>query len=104
METEAAPEHVTFSFNVQFKALAARENIVFFGRNLGLNCRRCGAYERTSLGHTYCAQSMCPIALIEVKRRRRKRTSSLERVYIPQMFVTRPTALPAPLFDEPPPR
>ncbi|HET6406219.1 MAG TPA: hypothetical protein VFH78_16415 [Candidatus Thermoplasmatota archaeon] len=60
------------------------ENVVFFGNNLGVECQRCGAYNQTSMGHKYCAHVSCPIALREFKRRKRKRTSSLEKVYMPR--------------------
>ena len=36
------------------------------------------------MGHKYCAHIACPIALREFKRRKRRRTSSLEKVYLPQ--------------------
>jgi hypothetical protein len=60
------------------------ESVVFFGNTLGVECQRCGAYNQTSMGHKYCAHVSCPIALREFKRRKRKRTSSLEKVYVPQ--------------------
>ena len=60
------------------------ENVVFFGNNLGVECQRCGAYNQTTMGHKYCAHVSCPIALREFKRRKRKRTSSLEKVYLPR--------------------
>lgn len=60
------------------------ENVVFFGNNLGVECQRCGAYNQTSMGHKFCAHVSCPIALREFKRRKRKRTSSLEKVYMPR--------------------
>lgn len=66
------------------------ENVVFFGNNLGVECQRCGAYDQTSMGHKYCAHVSCPIALREFKRRKRKRTSSLEKVYLPR-FAARET-------------
>ena len=59
------------------------ENVVFFGNTLGVECQRCGAFNQTSMGHKYCAHVSCPIALREFKRRKRKRTSSLEKVYLP---------------------
>jgi hypothetical protein len=61
------------------------ENVVFFGNNLGVECQRCGAFNQTSNGHKYCAHVSCPIALREFKRRKRKRTSSLEKVYLPKL-------------------
>ena len=65
--------------------LRAGENVVFFGNNLGVECQRCGAFNQTSMGHKYCAHVSCPIALREFKRRKRKRTSSLEKVYLPKL-------------------
>ena len=65
------------------------ENVVFFGNNLGVECQRCGAFNQTSLGHKYCAHVSCPIALREFKRRKRKRTSSLEKVYLPRIQEAR---------------
>jgi hypothetical protein len=73
--------------NVRFNGLKAGENVVFFGNNLGVECQRCGAYNQTSSGHKYCAHVSCPIALREFKRRKRKRTSSLEKVFIPQKLA-----------------
>ena len=61
------------------------ENVVFFGNTLGVECQRCGAFNQTTTGHKFCAHVSCPIALREFKRRKRKRTSSLEKVYLPQM-------------------
>lgn len=58
--------------------------VVFFGNSLGVECQRCGAYNTTSTGHRYCAQITCPIAVKEYKRRKRRRTSTLEQVYIPR--------------------
>ena len=69
--------------------VGAGERTVFFGNNLGVECQRCGAYNQTSNGHKFCAHVTCPIALREFKRRRRKRTSTLEKVYIPQKFAKR---------------
>jgi len=78
-------ERIAFQLNpVKFNGLRNTENVVFFGNNLGVECQRCGAYNTTSMGHKYCAHVSCPIALREFKRRKRKRTSSLEKVYIPQ--------------------
>ncbi|HVL48493.1 MAG TPA: hypothetical protein VM889_08050 [Candidatus Thermoplasmatota archaeon] len=59
-------------------------NVVFFGNSLPVECQRCGAFCGTSTGHKYCGHVTCPIALREFKRRRRKRTSTLEQVYIPR--------------------
>lgn len=61
------------------------ESVVFFGNTLGVECQRCGAYNQTSTGHKFCSHVSCPIALREFRRRKRKRTSSLEKVYLPQM-------------------
>lgn len=69
---------------VRFTGLKNTENVVFFGNNLGVECQRCGAYNQTSMGHKFCAHISCPIALREFKRRKRKRTSSLEKVYMPR--------------------
>jgi len=69
---------------IRFVGLKAGENVVFFGNNLGVECQRCGAYNQTSMGHKFCAHVSCPIALREFKRRKRKRTSSLEKVYLPR--------------------
>lgn len=71
--------------NVAFNGALSAENVVFFGRNLGSACQKCGAYNQTSSGHKFCAHIMCPIALIEYRRRQRKRTSNLERVYVPRL-------------------
>lgn len=64
--------------------------VVFFGNSLSVECQRCNAYCSTNLGHKYCAHITCPIALKEFKRRKRKRTSTLEQVYIPK-FKSRST-------------
>ena len=69
---------------IRFNGLKSAENVVFFGNNLGVECQRCGAYNQTSMGHKFCAHVSCPIALREFKRRKRKRTSSLEKVYMPR--------------------
>ncbi|HLE96513.1 MAG TPA: hypothetical protein VI997_04010, partial [Candidatus Thermoplasmatota archaeon] len=58
--------------------------VVFFGNSLGVECQQCGAYNSTSTGHRFCAQITCPIAVKEYKRRKRRRTSTLEQVYIPR--------------------
>jgi hypothetical protein len=68
---------------------AGGESVVFFGNTLGVECQRCGAYNQTSMGHKYCAHVSCPIALREFKRRKRKRTSSLEKVYLPRTMAKR---------------
>jgi hypothetical protein len=68
---------------------AGGESVVFFGNTLGVECQRCGAYNQTSMGHKYCAHVSCPIALREFKRRKRKRTSSLEKVYLPRTLAKR---------------
>lgn len=73
---------------VTFHGLKSKHNVVFFGKNLGPHCQRCGAYDQTSMGHRFCGFVACPIALIEFKRRQRRRTSSLEKVYLPKMLVT----------------
>ena len=87
MTAIAETERITFSINpVKFNGLKNTENVVFFGNNLGPECQRCGAYNTTGMGHKYCAHVSCPIALREFKRRRRKRTSSLEKVYLPSKF------------------
>ena len=81
-------ETITFTLSpVRFNGLKSAENVVFFGNNLGVECQRCGAYNQTSMGHKFCAHVSCPIALREFKRRKRKRTSSLEKVYIPQKLA-----------------
>ena len=83
-------EPVTFTLSpVRFAPglLKNAENVVFFGNNLTSECQRCGAFNQTSMGHKYCAHVSCPIALREFKRRKRKRTSSLEKVYIPQKLA-----------------
>jgi hypothetical protein len=77
-------------------AKTAGENVVFFGNNLGVECQRCGAFNQTSLGHKYCAHVSCPIALREFKRRKRKRTSSLEKVYLPRIQEARSAAADGP--------
>ena len=92
----AAPGRISFQLkgNVAFNGLRAAENVVFFGKNLGSECERCGAYEQTSLGHKFCSHIACPIALIEFKRRKRKRTSSLEKVYVPLLAARSTDAQP----------
>ena len=72
-----------------FGGRGAGESVVFFGNTLGVECQRCGAYNQTSMGHKYCAHVSCPIALREFKRRKRKRTSSLEKVYLPRTLAKR---------------
>ena len=85
MSAIGAPDRIAFTLNpVRFNGLKSSENVVFFGNNLGAECQRCGAYNQTSMGHKFCAHVSCPIALREFKRRKRKRTSTLERVYIPR--------------------
>ena len=87
MSAMGSQERITFSMSpVRFNGLKNTENVVFFGNNLGPECQRCGAFNTTSMGHKYCAHVSCPIALREFKRRRRKRTSSLEKVYLPSKF------------------
>ena len=96
-------QRITFTMSpVRFNGLKSTENVVFFGNNLGSECQRCGAYNTTSNGHKFCAHVSCPIALREFKRRRRKRTSSLEKVYLPQKFpkVAREEARNLPSFVE----
>jgi hypothetical protein len=84
----SSTEAVTFTLSpVRFNGLKSAENVVFFGNNLGSECQRCGAYNQTSMGHKFCAHVSCPIALREFKRRKRKRTSSLEKVYVPQKLA-----------------
>lgn len=81
-------EPVTFTLTpIRFNGLKSADNVVFFGNNLTTECQRCGAYNQTSMGHKFCAHVSCPIALREFKRRKRKRTSSLEKVYIPQKLA-----------------
>ncbi len=72
---------------VRFNGLKNAENVVFFGNNLGVECQRCGAYNQTTMGHKFCSHVTCPIALREFKRRRRKRTSTLEQVYLPRRLA-----------------
>lgn len=72
------------SVPARWTGLDAGSKVVFFGNSLGVECQRCGAYNQTNTGHKYCAQITCPIALKEYKRRKRKRTSTLEQVYIPK--------------------
>lgn len=79
--------------NVVFRGDLSSSSMIFFGRTLRAECVRCGAYERTAAGHSYCVHVHCPIALIVRKARARKRTSSLERVYIPRMAEGRPVAV-----------
>lgn len=68
---------------------ATDSNVVFFGNSLSVECQRCGAFCSTSIGHKYCTHVTCPIALREFKRRKRKRTSTLEQVYMPQIKAKR---------------
>ena len=76
-----APQPTTRSFS----SFDSGSKVVFFGNSLGVECQRCNAYCTTNLGHKYCTHITCPIALKEFKRRKRKRTSTLEQVYIPKM-------------------
>ena len=85
----SAPTMLPSSLALRVGVRTAGENVVFFGNNLGVECQRCGAYNQTSLGHKYCAHVSCPIALREFKRRKRKRTSSLEKVYLPRIAEQR---------------
>lgn len=64
-------------------------NVVFFGNSLSVECQRCGAFCSTSIGHKFCTHVTCPIALREFKRRKRKRTSTLEKVYMPAIEAKR---------------
>lgn len=72
---------------VTFNGLKDKKNVVFFGKSLGPMCQRCGAYDQTSTGHKYCGFVACPIALLEFKRRQRKRTSSFEKIYLPKIIL-----------------
>ncbi|GEM_PF-2865287 len=85
----SAPSMLPSPLTLRVGVRTAGENVVFFGNNLGVECQRCGAYNQTSLGHKYCAHVSCPIALREFKRRKRKRTSSLEKVYLPRLAEAR---------------
>ena len=76
------------------RGAGSSESVVFFGNNLGVECQRCGAYNQTTNGHKFCAHVSCPIALREFKRRKRKRTSTLEKIYIPQKFAKRDSDAP----------
>lgn len=75
---------VPVSVPARWSGLETGSKVVFFGNGLGVECQRCGAYNQTNTGHKYCAHITCPIALKEYKRRKRKRTSTLEQVYIPR--------------------
>jgi hypothetical protein len=66
-------------------------NVVFFGNTLSVECQRCGAFTATTAGHKYCVHVTCPIALREFTRRKRKRTSTLEKVYVPRIEAKRAT-------------
>jgi hypothetical protein len=59
--------------------------VVFFGSSLCVECQKCGAFSSTGSGHKFCIHITCPIATREFKRRKRKRTSTLEKVYMPRM-------------------
>jgi hypothetical protein len=85
----AEGERASTAVPVRFHGLTrtSGESVVFFGNHLGVECQRCGAYNQTSNGHKYCAHLSCPIALREFKRRRRKRTSTLEKVYLPRKLA-----------------
>ena len=72
---------------IAFNGLKDKKNVVFFGKSLGSMCQRCGAYNQTSTGHKFCGFVACPIALLEFKRRQRKRTSSFEKVYLPKILL-----------------
>jgi hypothetical protein len=67
-----------------FLSFESGSKVVFFGNSLSVECQRCNAFCSTNLGHKYCAHITCPIALKEFKRRKRKRTSTLEQVYLPK--------------------
>ncbi|HWG89881.1 MAG TPA: hypothetical protein VNZ52_03435 [Candidatus Thermoplasmatota archaeon] len=67
-----------------FLTFDSGSNVVFYGNSLPVECQRCGAFCSTNIGHKYCTHVTCPIALKEFKRRKRKRTSTLEQVYIPR--------------------
>lgn len=75
---------VPVSVPARWSGLETGSKVVFFGNGLGVECQRCGAFNQTNTGHKYCAHITCPIALKEYKRRKRKRTSTLEQVYIPK--------------------
>lgn len=83
MATAADAHGAGFAGNVTFRSLRSAQNVVYFGRTLGSECQRCGAYDQNEHGHRFCAHVSCPIALLEVKRRNRRRTSRLETVYFP---------------------
>lgn len=88
MEASAERVALVTRSNVTFHNLRAADNVVFFGKSLGPICQRCGAYDQTSHGHKYCAHIACPIALLEFRRRQRKRTSTLEKVLLPRFERT----------------
>lgn len=92
MAGDARRAATSFQPNVTWSGLRARESAVFFGNRLGDVCRKCGGYEQTSTGHTYCTQMSCPIAMLEIKRRKRRRTSVLETVYVPLLAAKRQEA------------
>ena len=81
---ESKTTHVPVSVPARWSGLETGSKVVFFGNGLGVECQRCGAFNQTNTGHKYCAHITCPIALKEYKRRKRKRTSTLEQVYIPK--------------------
>lgn len=91
MSVEDSPPRILFDMrsNVSFPALSSKANARFFGNVLSIECRKCGAYEQTKAGHHYCLRVSCPIGLLESKRRNRKRTSSLEKVFVPKLAKPR---------------
>lgn len=82
--TETAREIATGAQRNTFLTFDSGSNVVFYGNSLPVECQRCGAFCSTNIGHKYCNHVTCPIALKEFKRRKRKRTSTLEQVYIPR--------------------
>ncbi|MHB8584538.1 MAG: hypothetical protein ACYDDF_01690 [Thermoplasmatota archaeon] len=73
--------------------------MVFFGNNLCVECQRCGAFSSTTSGHKFCTHTTCPIANRESKRRLRKRTSTLEQVYMPRLRDKQPFPERQPLAE-----
>ncbi|MFA5860761.1 MAG: hypothetical protein WDA16_03610 [Candidatus Thermoplasmatota archaeon] len=86
----ATSERICFQLspNAGSHGITPGQTVVFFGNNLGADCQRCGAYDQTFTGHRHCAHVSCPLALREFKRRTRKRTTSLEKVFIPQRLAS----------------
>ncbi|MHB8585206.1 MAG: hypothetical protein ACYDDF_05140 [Thermoplasmatota archaeon] len=90
-----ADEPVEGRIGLPTRTYAGGGNVVFFGNTLAVECQKCGAFSATGAGHKYCTHVMCPIALREFRRRRRKRAPTHTQA------ATDPLELPTTSRDSP---